>query len=64
MENKRFWDESFHKNLRMANTSKNYTSKPQSAYNNVPLHQISINMENIRFCLNFEKLNTKIVTNM
>ena len=40
----------------MPNTSKNYTSKPKSAYNNVPLYQISTNMENIRFCLSLPKI--------
>ena len=59
------------KNLRMANTSKNYTSKSESAYSNMPLYQISRNLENIRFwdqiCpknmtdKNFEKINIKIV---
>ena len=52
------------------NTLKNYTSKPKSAYNNMPLYQISVNLENIRFwdqiCpkkydKNFERINIKIV---
>ena len=36
MEKNRFWDEICPQNLRMANTLKNYTSKPESAYNNMP----------------------------
>ena len=55
----------------MANTSKNYTSKPESAYNNMSMYQISVNLKNIRFrdqiCpkkmtdKHFEKINIKIV---
>ena len=45
MENNRFWDEI----CPIANTSKSYTSKPESAYNNMPLNQTSVNLENIRF---------------
>ena len=56
MENNRFWDKIFPKHLWIANTLKNYASKPWSTYKNVPLYQISINMENIRLCPSLPKI--------
>ena len=41
MEKNKFWDEICPKILRMANTLKNYTSKLESAYNNIHLLLVS-----------------------
>ena len=49
MENNRFWGEICPKNIWITNTWKTYTSKPESAYNNMSFYQISVNLENIRF---------------
>ena len=56
IKNNKFWDKIFHKILWIANTLKNYESKPQSPCNNVPLYQISVNMEKTKFCFCLPKI--------